>query len=59
MSGERLDAELEPDGKLVLVGNLTEEDGRIRNLSARLTQEGVLEPSINLELNGGIQVAIL
>ena len=49
MNGEVLDAALQPDGKLVVVGNFTEIHGRKRNRIARLTQEGGLDPTINFE----------
>jgi len=45
-----LDAELQPDGKLVLVGAFTEVSGRNRNRIARLTVDGALDPTINFEL---------
>ena len=49
MNGEVLDAALQPDGKLVVVGNFTQIHGRDRNRIARLTQEGLLDPTINFE----------
>ena len=47
INGDILDAALQPDGKLIIVGDFTKVHGRNRNRIARLTNEGKLDPTIN------------
>lgn len=50
INGTILDAQLQPDGKLIVVGNFTKVKNKGRNHIARFTLEGDLDPTINFEL---------